>query len=169
MPDAGLVKRLKKTRRLPLDGSRKFCYNDGKAGTTLLFNLRKGVSEMGIVFGSLIALVVAAVVLLIVSRFNLGLKVDGFVSAIIAAIVIAIVTAIILWLLGLFGISVGAAGGILGWIVTIVVAAVVLIVAAKLLPGLTVAGFSGAVIAAIAIGVVGWIISWLLGLLGITV
>ena len=46
---------------------------------------------MGTLVSIIVALIVAAVVLMIVDRLNLGLSVDGFGSAVIAAIVIAIV------------------------------------------------------------------------------
>ena len=115
----------------------------------------------------IIALIVSAVVLIIVSRFNLGLKVDGFGNAIIAAIVIAVVGGVTLWLLGVLGITIG--GGLLGAIIYIIIAAVVLLISDKFLSGLTVSGFGGAIIAAIAIGVVTWIIAWLLSLIGITI
>jgi putative membrane protein len=122
---------------------------------------------MGVLFNTIIALIVAAVVLMIVSRFNLGLTVKGFGAAIIAAIVIAVVAGVLAWLLGLLGITIG--GGILGAIILLIVAAVVLMVSDKFVPGMEVKGFSGAIIAAIAIAVVTWIISWLLGLLGIAI
>ncbi len=60
-------------------------------------------------------------------------------------------------------------GGLLGWIITVVVAALVLMFGASFLPGLKTNGFTGALIAAIAIGVVGWLINWVLSLLGIGV
>lgn len=121
---------------------------------------------MGTLVSVIIALIVAAVVLLIVDRLNLGLSVDGFGGAVIAAAVIAIVGGIIMWLLGLLGLSIG--GGLLGLIVYLIIAAVVLLVADRFLPGLSVNGFGGAIIAAIAIGVVTWLISWLLSLVGIS-
>ena len=122
---------------------------------------------MGVLFNTIIALIVAAVVLMIVSRFNLGLTVKGFGAAIIAAIVIAVVAGVISWLLGLLGITIG--GGLLGAIILLIIAAVVLMLSDKFVPGMEVKGFSGAIIAAIAIAVVSWIISWLFGLLGIAV
>ena len=102
---------------------------------------------------------------MIVSRLNLGLSVTGFGAAIIAAIVIAVVGAAINWLLGLLGITIG--GGLLGAIVYLVVAAVVLMISDKFVPGMKVNGFGGAIIAAIAIGVVSWLVAWFLGLFGI--
>ena len=112
---------------------------------------------MGVIFSTIIALIVAAVVLLIVSRLNLGLTVKGFGAAIIAAIVIAVVAGVITWLLGLLGITIG--GGLLGAIILLIVAAVVLMLSDKFVPGMEVKGFTGAIIAAIAIAVVTWIIS----------
>ena len=120
---------------------------------------------LGTLLGILLALVFAAVVIVIVSKLNLGLTVDGFGPAIIAAAVIAIVGGLIYWLLGVLGITIG--GGWLGAIINLLIAAVVLLTAGRMLKGLKVNGFVGALVAAIAIGVVTWLISWFLGLIGI--
>lgn len=121
---------------------------------------------MGTIVSIIIALIVSAVVLIIVDKLNLGLSVDGFGSAVIAALVISIVGGIVWWLLGLIGLSLG--GGILWFIVYLIVAAVILMLSDRILPGMSVAGFGGAIIAAIAIAVVTWLVSWLLGLLGLS-
>ena len=115
----------------------------------------------------LVALIVGAVVIYIVSRLNLGLTVSGFGAAIIAALVIAIVGTIVLWLLSALGVTFG--GGLLGTIIYIIVAAVILMISDRFVPGMKVNGFTGALIAAIAIAVVSWIVTWLLGVLGIQV
>ena len=120
---------------------------------------------LGTLLGILLALVLAAVVIVIVSKLNLGLTVDGFGPAIIAAAVIAIVGGLIYWLLGVLGITIG--GGWLGAIINLIIAAVVLLTAGRMLKGLKVNGFVGAIIAAIAIGVVTWVVNWFLGLIGI--
>ena len=122
---------------------------------------------MGYIWSFLVALIVAAVVIFIVGRLNLGLTVSGFGAAIIAALVISIVGTIVFWLIGLLGLTIG--GGWLGAIVYLVIAAIVLMISDRFVPGMKVKGFTGAIVAAIAIGVVGWIVTWLLGLLGITV
>ena len=122
---------------------------------------------MGYIFSFLVALIVAALVIYIVGRLNLGLTVSGFGAAIIAAVVIAVVGTIVLWLLSLLGLTVG--GGLLGVIIYIIVAAVILMISDRFVPGMKVNGFTGALIAAIAIAVVSWIVTWLLGLIGITV
>jgi len=152
-----------------IDTDQIFCYNSGSleivpAGPNQFV---EGVfSMLGTILGLVIALVVAAVVLMIVSRFNLGLKVDGFASAIVAAIAIAVVGAVINWLLtDVFNMTLDA--GLIGAIVYLIIAAVVLLIADRFIAGLKVAGFAGAIIAAIAIGVVYWIFYWLLGLLNI--
>jgi putative membrane protein len=110
-----------------------------------------------------VTLLVAAFVIWLVGRLGLGMEVDGFMSAVWAALVIAIVTAIVLWLLSLIGITVGGAG-FWGAIVSLVVAAVVLMISDKFLSGMKVNGFVGAIIAAIAIGVVNWLLAWVIGL-----
>lgn len=115
--------------------------------------------------GILLALVAAAVVIFIVGRLNLGMTVDGFGPAIVAAAAIAIIGGVIYWLLGVLGITIG--GGWLGAIINLIIAAIVLMLAGRWVKGLKVEGFVGALIAAIAIGVVTWLIGWLLGLLGL--
>ena len=121
---------------------------------------------MDLVVTSLIGLVVAAVILMIVDRLNLGLSVGGFVNAIIAAIAIAVVA----WLLGLVltALHITLGGGILGFIAWLIASALVLVVAAKVVPNFTTTGFTGAMIAAIAIAVLNWLVSWLLGVMGIS-
>jgi putative membrane protein len=122
---------------------------------------------MGYIFSFIVALIVAALVIYIVGRLNLGLTVSGFGAAIIAALVIAIVGTIVLWLLSALGLTFG--GGLLGVIIYIIVAAIILMISDRFVPGMKVNGFTGAIVAAIAIGVVAWIVTWLLGQLGITV
>ncbi|MFC1463903.1 MAG: phage holin family protein [Candidatus Brachytrichaceae bacterium NZ_4S206] len=117
---------------------------------------------MGQIIGFIFGVIIAAVVLLIVSRLNLGLSVAGFSTAVIGAVVISLVSSVILWLLGLFGVQVGG-GSLLNVLVWLVVSAVILIVAAKFIPGMTVQGFTGGVIAAIAMAVIYWLFSLILG------
>ncbi len=106
---------------------------------------------------------VGAVVLMIISRLNLGLTVDGFGAAFIASAVISIVSAIITWLIGLIGIQVGNPG-LIGALVTLVVAAVVLLISDRFVKGMKVNGFVGAIIAAISYGVIAWLLAWVIGL-----
>lgn len=118
---------------------------------------------MGPILSFIVWLVVAAVVLLIVDRLNMGIKVGNFKNAALAAIVIAIVAAVVGWFLSLVGFTLG--GGFLGAIVALIVAAVVLYFSAKIFKGMTVDGFKGAFIGAIGIAVVGYVLNWLVGLI----
>lgn len=116
---------------------------------------------MGAILSIIIYLIIAAIVLIVVDRLNLGLSVNGFQNALIAAAVIAIVSWIVGLLLNAIGIRVP--GGLLGAVVSIIVAAVILMVSDRFLKGMKVNGFTGAIIAAIAIGVIYWLVSLVLG------
>ncbi|MFN2138791.1 MAG: phage holin family protein [Candidatus Promineifilaceae bacterium] len=121
---------------------------------------------MGYIIGLVIAFLVSALVIWIVGQLGLGMEVTGFGGAIIAAIIIAIVSAIVAWLLGLIGIQLGMPG-LVGGLITLVVAAVVLMISDRFTSDLKVNGFTGAIIAAIAIGVVSWLLLWVLSLFGL--
>jgi putative membrane protein len=56
---------------------------------------------------------------------------------------------------------------LIGAIVALIIAAVVLLISDRILSGLEVDGFVGAIIAAIAIAVVHWLVAFLLGILGL--
>ena len=119
----------------------------------------------GLFINFLVALIVAAVVIFIVGRLGLGMTVDGFVPAIISALAIAVVGTIVYWILGFFSLNLGA--GLCGALGYLIVAAIILRISDRFVPGMHVKGFMGAIIAAIAIGVVAWIVAWFLSLLGI--
>jgi putative membrane protein len=120
-------------------------------------------------FGTLISIllywVVAALVIFIVGKLNLGLQVKSFGAALLAALVIALVAGVLGWVFSLFGFTLGT--GLLAALINLVVAAIVLIISDKFLSGMEVHGFMGAIVAAIAIGAVGWVVTWLLSLFGI--
>jgi putative membrane protein len=118
---------------------------------------------VGLLIGILLGALVSAVIIWIVGKLGLGLEVSGFGAAFIAAIVIAIVAGVINWLLGLLGI--GVAAGWLGAIIQLIISAVVLLVSDRFVKGLKVNGFTGALIAAVAIGAVAWLLSWVVGLI----
>ena len=119
---------------------------------------------MNWILSIVIAVVVYAIVIYIVSRLGLGLTVANFTSALIAGAVIAIVAWLVWWLLGAIGI--GGGSGLIAAIVNLVVAAVILLIADRFVPGMKVNGFVGALIAAVAIAVVAWLIGLLLNALG---
>lgn len=115
---------------------------------------------MSTILSLVVSWLLAALVIYIVGRLNLGLTVDSFVSAIIAAAVIAIITWVVMWLLtGVLKISIGAAW--FGAVVSLVISALILLFSERFVKGMKVAGFNGAIIAAIAIAVVTWLGDWL--------
>ena len=64
-----------------------------------------GITIGGGFLGAIINLIIAALVLMFSDRFVKGMKVNGFVGAIVAAIAIGVVTWLINWLLGLLGLA----------------------------------------------------------------
>ena len=101
----------------------------------------------------LLAWALGAVVLMIVSRLGAGLSVEGFVPAFIASAVITIVSWIFLWLFGFTDDGSGWWSALVG----LVVAAVILMISGRFVKGMKVNGFGGAIIAAIAYGVIVWL------------
>ena len=120
---------------------------------------------VGLIIGIVISAVVTGILIWIVSKIGLGLEVDGFGAAFIAGIAIAVVGGVITWLLSALGITIG--GGLLGAVVNLLVGAVVLLISDRFVPGMRVKGFTGALVAALAIGVIAWLISLLLGAIGL--
>jgi putative membrane protein len=103
-----------------------------------------------------IATIVNGLVIWTVSSLNFGLRVRGFLTALIAAIVIAIIGTVVRFVLAAMGVP--NLGGITGFVERLIISVGVLMVSDKLLPGLTVHGFKGAIIAALAIGVILWVL-----------
>lgn len=122
---------------------------------------------LGLIVSIVISALLSGLVIFIVGKLGLGLEVSGFGPAIIAAVVIAIVSGVVYWLLGLFGFAPGS--GWLGAIVSLIIAAIVLMISDRFVAGMKVNGFVGAIVAAISIGVVWWLVSWVLGLFGMVV
>lgn len=110
---------------------------------------------------TLIIGLISGFVIWIVGRFRLGLEVKGFGSAFVAGLVIAFLAGIISLLLGLAGFLDGS--GLIGALVHLLISAGVLLVSGRLLPGLKVNGFTGALLASLAIGAVYWLGGLLLG------
>ena len=118
--------------------------------------------NVGMILGVVIGILLYTLAIWVVSKIGLGLKVSGFVPALIAAIVITVASAIIIWLLGLLGLSLG---GFIGAVIHLIIAALVLMFAGKKIKGLSVKGFVPALISAVVIGVVAWLIDGVIGLL----
>ena len=110
---------------------------------------------VGSLIGIAIATVISGTLIWIVSKLNMGLKVSGFGSALIAGLLIGVLSVLV-------SMIVPEAGGVVGALIHLVVAALVLMFAGKLLKGLTVDGFQGAVIAALAMAAITWLLNVLL-------
>lgn len=118
------------------------------------------MSIIGILIGALIGGLLAGFLIWFVGRLGLGMEVDGFGPAFKAAIIIAVLTAIIHWVWEtVFNYTLPA--GVAGAIINLVTSAIVLQSVGKWVKGLRVNGFSGALIASVAIAAV----QYLLGLL----
>jgi putative membrane protein len=122
---------------------------------------------MSTLFGLLIAVtiigLISSIVILIVSKLHLGLEVDGFGNAFIAAFIIAIVAGLITWMLSILGVQ--DSQGFIGGIVHLVISVGALLISARILSGLRIAGLIGAIVASVAIGAVYWLGGLLLGLI----
>jgi putative membrane protein len=118
--------------------------------------------SLGLILNLVVGILLYALAIWIVDKLGVGLKVNGFVPALIAAVVIAVGSALILWGLGLIGLSLG---GFIGAVIHLIIAALVLMFAGNVVKGLKVKGFVPALIAAVAIGVVSWLINGVIGLL----
>ena len=116
----------------------------------------------GTLVGILIGIVLYALAIWLVGRLGLGLTVSGFGPAVVAAVVISVVSWLVIWLLGILGLGLS---GFLGAVINLVIAALVLMFAGNMVKGLKVKGFVPALIAAVAIGVVSWLINGVIGLL----
>jgi putative membrane protein len=99
----------------------------------------------------------------IVSKLHLGLEVDGFGNVILTALTIALVAGILTTIVILAGFMDDT--GLVGGIVHLFASAIVLIIIARLLPGVRVSGFVGALVASIAIGLFYWLGGLLMGAL----
>jgi putative membrane protein len=121
------------------------------------------MSIIGLIIGILIGALFTGLIIWIVGKLGLGLEVSGFGPAYVAAIVIAVLNGVVAWLLGVLGITIG--GGFVGAVLHLVVAAIVLLLAGRFVKGLVVKGFTGALVAALAIAAVGWLIGWGVSLL----
>jgi len=118
--------------------------------------------SLGMILSFLIGILLYALAIWAVGKLGLGLRVSGFGPAVVAAVVIAVVSWLVVWLLGTLGL---AAGGFLGVVINLVIAALVLMFVGNMVKGLRVKGFVPALIGAVAIAVVSWLIDGVVGLL----
>lgn len=109
---------------------------------------------LGLVIGILIAALVSGIIIWLVGKLNVGLTVKNFGWAMLAGLVIGILTNIVTHFMPDFG-------GAGGFLVSLIVSAGVILASGKILKGLTVDGFKGALFAAMAIAVIGFLVAML--------
>ena len=107
-------------------------------------------SLVGLIIGIGLSALVSGLIIWIVSKFNLGLHVDSFGWAMLAGLLIGLFTNLIMQV-------VPAGNDIVHVIVNLLVSAAVIFACGALLKGMTVKGFGGALVAAIAIAAVGFL------------
>ena len=118
------------------------------------------MSFVGIVLGTLVGAVFSGLIIYFVGRMGWGIEVDGFRAAFLAAIIIVVLSAVVQFIWSLVGYE--APAGLPGAIINAVVTALFLQFAGDRLAGLRVKGFSGALIAALSIGAVVYLLGWLI-------
>jgi len=116
------------------------------------------MNVIGLIIGVLIGALFSGLIIWIVGKLGWGLEVDGFGPAYLAAIIIAILNGFANWLWGVIGYT--PEGGWLGAVTHLILAAGFLLAAGSWVKGLRVKGFGGALIAALIIAAVGWLITW---------
>ncbi len=107
---------------------------------------------VGLIVGILIAAVFSGVIIWLVGKLNVGLTVKNFGWAMLAGVLIGILTNVANHFVKDFG-------GAVGFAVQLVVSALVILACGKILKGLTVEGFKGALFAAAAIAIIGFLIT----------
>jgi uncharacterized membrane protein YvlD (DUF360 family) len=114
-------------------------------------------SLVGAVIGIVMATIVSGLIIWLVGKLGLGIEVSGFAPAFIAAFFIALMWAFAAWLWNLIGYT--PAGGLSGAITHLILTSGFLYSIRNSVSGLTVKGWSGAIIAATAIAVITWLLA----------
>ena len=111
---------------------------------------------IGTLIGSLIGAIIAGVVIWLIAKLRMGLEVKNFAWAMIAGVLIGTLSHLALQLMTDFG-------GLGGLLVRLVVSAGVIFGCGSFLKGLTVKGYGGALLAAVAIALINFGVTFLLG------
>ena len=110
---------------------------------------------VGLIIGALIAAFVSGVIIWLVGKLNVGLSVNSFGWAMLAGLFIGAITNFLNHLLP-------GMNEVLAMVIHLVIAAAVILLAGRLFSGVNVDGFKGALIAAVAIAVVGLLLAYVL-------
>jgi len=104
---------------------------------------------VGLVIGTLIGAVISGAIIWVVSKLKMGLSVDNFGWAMLAGLFIGVITTLITHF-------VPNLSGIVGAVVHLIVSAAVILLAGKAFSGVKVDGFSGALLAAFVMALIGF-------------
>ena len=110
------------------------------------------------IIGGVIGALIFGLVIWVIAKLGLGIEVDSYGWAVAAGVIISAFS-------NFFATIIPDISGILGAIISLVVAAIVILLSDKILRGMRTKGFTGAIVAAISIGVVQFIFLVLLGVL----
>ena len=115
---------------------------------------------VGLIIAILIGAVISGAIIWLVGKLNVGLSVDSFGWAMLAGLFIGTLT-------NLFNHLLPGMNEVITMVIHLVISAGVILLAGKLFSGVSVKGFTGALIAAVAIAVVGFVLALLLaGIIG---
>jgi putative membrane protein len=115
---------------------------------------------VGLIIGILIGAVLSGAIIWLVSKLNIGLTVNSFGWAMLAGLFIGTLT-------NLFNHLLPGMNEVITMVIHLVISAGVILLAGKLFSGVNVKGLKGALIAAVAIAVVGFVLALLLaGIIG---
>ena len=109
---------------------------------------------IGLIIGIVLSAVISGLIIWIVSKLGLGLNVDSFGWAMLAGLLIGLATNLIMQV-------VPAGNDIVTVVVNLVVTAAVIFACGSLLKGMTVNGYGGALLAAVSIAIVGFLLALL--------
>ena len=111
---------------------------------------------VGLIIGILIGAVLSGAIIWLVSKLNIGLTVNSFGWAMLAGLFVGTLT-------NLFNHLLPGMNEVITMVIHLVISAGVILLAGKLFSGVNVNGLKGALIAAVAIAVVGFVLALLLG------
>ena len=112
---------------------------------------------VGVIIGILVGALFSGLIIWVVGKLGWGIEVDGFGPAFLAAIVIAVLNAFTAWFWNLIGFESASIP------THIILTAGFLVAAGSLVEGLRVKGFLGALIAAVVIAAIYWLIGLAVG------
>lgn len=117
---------------------------------------------LGLLIAMAIMALLSGLVIWIMGKLGLGMKVDSLASALVVAVIIAVVAGIVTFALSILGVQ-EVGEGLVGGLIHLLVTVASLLIGDKIVPGLHIAGISGALVVAFVIGSVYWFGGLLLG------